>query len=92
MPSARLHETLARQREQHVVAAECLGAAHALEQRRVTVGKALVQREQVGYAHGGGVARGQLSARKTRLPFVPPKPNELDSATRTGAWRAVNGT
>lgn len=29
---------------------------------------------------------------KIRVPFVPPKPNELDSAARMGISRAVCGT
>ncbi len=31
-------------------------------------------------------------ARKISEPFVPPKPNEFDNATRIGIWRATFGT
>ena len=37
-------------------------------------------------------ARGAQLRVKTRLPLVPPKPNELDSAARIGILRALFGT
>ena len=88
-----LHEPRAGQREQEVRAAERLGAAHALEQDRDS-GRESARAARAGRRRSGPPRRpqAQVSARKTRLPLVPPKPNEFDSATRTGAWRAVSGT
>lgn len=37
-------------------------------------------------------ARAAQTCRKTRVPLVPPNPNEFDSATRIGISRAVFGT
>jgi hypothetical protein len=86
-----LHQHGAGQREQQVVAAEVEAAADALEQDGITVGMPLVQSQQrVGV--GGAGPGPHCSARNTRLPLVPPKPNELESATCTLASRAAPGT
>jgi len=77
---------------------------HALQQVRVTPGVGRVQAEQIDASgdanrHGGG-GRGDgsgadgvhASRRITRVPLVPPKPNELDIATSICIARAVLGT
>ena len=43
-------------------------------------------------ATGGAVRPVDQTRENTRVPLVPPKPNELDSTTSTFASRAVCGT
>ncbi len=86
-----LQQHRSRQREQQVVAAEVGLAADAFEQHGVTVRLELVEPQQ--HVRVAGVApRRHCSARNTRLPLVPPKPNELDSAIPSGVRRALFGT
>ncbi len=66
-------------------------AGDALEQYGITIGMPLVQSQQQIRVQYSEFAP-HRSARNTRLPLVPPKPKEFDSATRTGASRAVPGT
>ncbi len=92
-PAVRLQkEPLARQGQQHVVTAEVRRPADALEQRGIAVGVPLVQPQQRVVVEERRRLATHCRARNTRLPLVPPKPNEFDSAIRTGATRAVPGT
>src|SRR5450432_2645404 len=81
-----------RKSQQHVVT-RLRALGHALEQTGVTLRVCRGQRQQVVHAgqraHHGGYAQ---TRRNTRVPLVPPKPNEFDRATSTGVWRAVCGT
>jgi len=91
-PPVRLQQqALARQSQQHVVTAEVRRPSDAFEQHGVTVGVPLVKSQQRVVVEERRLAP-HCRARNTRLPLVPPKPNEFDSATCTGATRAVPGT
>ncbi len=84
-------QALAGQRQQHVVAAELRLSTDTLEQDGITIGPTLVQPQQRVVVEERRLAP-HCSARNTRLPLVPPKPNEFDNAIRTRASRAVPGT
>ena len=88
-------------REQDVEAAERLAGRGALEERRIQIGRSGVKGEQRRRIDVDrfeerrpirSVQVDQSSARKISEPFVPPKPNEFDSATRIGMRRATFGT
>ena len=78
----------------------------AFEQSRILAGPRRMQRQQRGGSDIDGLqdrpgchrrfrtgaCDGYSTLRKIRLPFVPPNPNEFDSAARIGVRRATFGT
>jgi hypothetical protein len=86
-------------REQDVETAERLAGRRALEERGIQIWRGGVECEQrrridVDRFEKGGDSsvQHQSRARKISEPFVPPNPNEFDSATRIGMRRATFGT
>ena len=93
-------ESRAGKGKQDIEAAERLGPPRAFEQRRIARGlrprasaSSCDRRDRDRSNRRPGAHREQdQSLRKIRLPLVPPKPKELDSATSIGICRAVFGT
>ena len=79
-------------REQDVEAAERLAGRGTLEKRGVQAWGGGVKGEQRRRIDVDWVDDAQSRARKISEPFVPPNPNEFDSATRIGRGRATFGT
>ena len=79
-------------REQDVEAAERLAGRGTFEERGIQVWRGGVECEQRRRFDVDWVEDAQSRARKISEPFVPPNPNEFDSATRIGMRRAVFGT
>ena len=79
-------------RKQNVEAAERLAGCGTFEERGIQVWRGGVECEQRRRIDIDWVEDAQSRARKISDPFVPPKPNEFDSATRIGICRATFGT
>lgn len=85
----------AGKRQQDVIPAQCGAAGRALEQERVSIGIGELELAQIDVSRNLASDRGagfQSGARNTRLPLVPPKPNEFDMAILTLARLATFGT
>ena len=79
-------------RKQDIETAQRLSGRRAFEERGVQVRRSGVKCEQRRRIDVDWLRDAQSRARKIKDPFVPPNPNELDSATRIGICRAVFGT